>query len=39
MTIETDVVMFATGRVPHVKALGLETAGRRAERQRRDQGR
>ncbi len=25
--IETDVVMFATGRVPHVKALGLETAG------------
>jgi glutathione reductase (NADPH) len=26
-TIETDVVMFATGRVPHVKALGLETAG------------
>jgi glutathione reductase (NADPH) len=27
MKIETDVVMFATGRVPHVKALGLETAG------------
>ena len=26
-TIETDVVMFATGRVPHVKGLGLETAG------------
>ena len=25
--IETDVVMFATGRVPHVKTLGLETAG------------
>jgi len=25
--IETDVVMFATGRVPHVKGLGLETAG------------
>jgi glutathione reductase (NADPH) len=22
--IETDVVMFATGRVPHVKDLGLE---------------
>ncbi|QQQ18353.1 glutathione-disulfide reductase [Brevundimonas vitis] len=27
MAIETDVVMFATGRVPHVKDLGLETAG------------
>jgi glutathione reductase (NADPH) len=27
MTIETDVVMFATGRVPHVKDLGLDTAG------------
>ncbi|RYG10934.1 MAG: glutathione-disulfide reductase, partial [Caulobacteraceae bacterium] len=27
MTIETDVVMFATGRIPHVKDLGLETAG------------
>ena len=27
MEIETDVVMFATGRVPHVKALGLEAAG------------
>lgn len=27
MEIETDVVMFATGRVPHVKALGLDTAG------------
>ena len=27
MRLETDVVMFATGRVPHVKALGLETAG------------
>lgn len=27
MTIETDVVMFATGRTPHVKDLGLETAG------------
>ncbi len=25
--IETDVVMFATGRVPHVEALGLEAAG------------
>ncbi|WP_339873030.1 glutathione-disulfide reductase [uncultured Brevundimonas sp.] len=25
--IETDVVMFATGRVPHVTDLGLETAG------------
>ena len=25
--IETDVVMFATGREPHVKGLGLETAG------------
>ena len=25
--IETDVVMFATGRVPHVKDLGLEAAG------------
>lgn len=25
--IESDVVMFATGRVPHVKALGLEVAG------------
>jgi glutathione reductase (NADPH) len=25
--IETDAVMFATGRVPHVKALGLEAAG------------
>ena len=25
--IETDVVMFATGRVPHVKGLGLEAAG------------
>jgi len=25
--IETDVVMFATGRIPYVKALGLETAG------------
>lgn len=25
--IETDVVMFATGRVPHVRSLGLETAG------------
>tara|TARA_R110002167_G_scaffold21029_7_gene76566 strand:+ start:3552 stop:4952 length:1401 start_codon:yes stop_codon:yes gene_type:complete len=25
--VETDVVMFATGRVPHVKGLGLETAG------------
>jgi len=27
MAIETDVVMFATGRVPHVVDLGLETAG------------
>ncbi len=27
MKIETDVVMFATGRVPYVKDLGLETAG------------
>ncbi len=27
MKIETDVVMFATGRAPHVKDLGLETAG------------
>ena len=27
MEIETDVVMFATGRVPHVRDLGLETAG------------
>lgn len=27
MTLETDVVMFATGRVPYVAGLGLETAG------------
>jgi glutathione reductase (NADPH) len=27
MVLEHDVVMFATGRVPHVKGLGLETAG------------
>ena len=27
MTLETDVVMFATGRIPYVKDLGLETAG------------
>ncbi|HAC00183.1 glutathione-disulfide reductase [Brevundimonas naejangsanensis] len=27
MKIETDVVMFATGRVPYVEGLGLETAG------------
>ena len=27
MAIETDVVMFATGRVPYVKGLGLENAG------------
>jgi glutathione reductase (NADPH) len=27
MALETDVVMFATGRVPYVKDLGLETAG------------
>jgi len=27
MSLETDVVMFATGRVPHVVDLGLETAG------------
>jgi glutathione reductase (NADPH) len=27
MSLETDVVMFATGRVPHVRDLGLETAG------------
>lgn len=26
-SIETDVVMFATGRVPYVADLGLETAG------------
>ncbi|MBX9575273.1 MAG: glutathione-disulfide reductase [Caulobacteraceae bacterium] len=26
-SIETDVVMFATGRIPYVKELGLETAG------------
>jgi len=25
--IETDVVMFATGRVPHVRDLGLDAAG------------
>jgi len=25
--VETDVVMFATGRIPYVKDLGLETAG------------
>ncbi len=25
--IETDVVLFATGRAPHVKGLGLEAAG------------
>jgi glutathione reductase (NADPH) len=25
--LETDVVMFATGRIPYVKDLGLETAG------------
>lgn len=29
--IETDVVMFATGRVPHVKGLGLEEAGVRLD--------
>lgn len=27
MAIETDVVMFATGRAPYVAGLGLETAG------------
>ena len=27
MKIEIDVGMFATGRVPHVKAMGLVTAG------------
>ncbi|HEY1073768.1 glutathione-disulfide reductase [Brevundimonas sp.] len=27
MTLEHDVIMFATGRVPHVKDLGLENAG------------
>src|SRR5690606_26551703 len=27
MEIETDQVMFATGRTPHVRDLGLETAG------------
>src|SRR5690606_14685254 len=27
MKIETDVVMFATGRAPYVEGLGLETAG------------
>jgi glutathione reductase (NADPH) len=27
MELETDVVMFATGRTPHVKGLGLEAAG------------
>lgn len=27
MTIETDVVMFATGRTPYVQGLGLEAAG------------
>lgn len=27
MTLETDVVMFATGRVPYVRGLGLENAG------------
>jgi len=26
-SIETDVVMFATGRIPYVRDLGLETAG------------
>lgn len=31
MEIETDVVMFATGRVPHVKGLGLEAAGVRLD--------
>jgi len=27
MSVETDQVMFATGRVPYVEGLGLETAG------------
>src|SRR5690606_15966606 len=27
MALETDVVMFATGRVPHVRDLGLDAAG------------
>ncbi|MFW2830500.1 glutathione-disulfide reductase [Sphingomonas sp. ID0503] len=26
-TIETDCLLFATGRVPHTRGLGLETAG------------
>lgn len=26
-SVETDVVMFATGRIPYVKGLGLEAAG------------
>ena len=26
-TVESDVVMFATGRAPHTKGLGLEAAG------------
>ena len=39
MTLETDVVMFATGRIPYVKDLGLESGRRRTERRGRDQGR
>ncbi len=27
MTLETDQIMFATGRTPHVKGLGLDKAG------------
>ncbi|MFN4295628.1 MAG: glutathione-disulfide reductase [Brevundimonas sp.] len=27
MTLETDQIMFATGRIPHVKGLGLDKAG------------
>jgi glutathione reductase (NADPH) len=27
MTLETEQIMFATGRVPHVKGLGLDKAG------------
>ncbi|MFN3814991.1 glutathione-disulfide reductase [Brevundimonas sp.] len=27
MTLETEQIMFATGRIPHVKGLGLDTAG------------
>jgi len=27
MTLETEQIMFATGRIPHVKGLGLDKAG------------